>query len=237
MPVLAFRVNNSFKPCGCGAWQADKPRLGPVKSGPARHKGPDVLIFWKERLVFLANTKCGTTSIAMALESLAHVSVQRPPELKHLTAAQYHAHVAPLLASAGGGPFTTVALMREPLDWLGSWYRSRQRDAGDETPDGRVRFDRFAEDFLSSAPPGYAQLTTQAAFLADPAGAWLVDRVFRYEALGHLLAFLEDRLQCEIILPRVNVSPEGLTDPDAGLRTRLTERLALDYRLYRQLAP
>ena len=87
-----------------------------------------MLVFWDERLAFLATPKTGSTAIAAALESLAAVSIQRPPLLKHTTVHRYRRFIGPYLEAASKDTFTLVALMREPRDWLGSWYRFRQRD-------------------------------------------------------------------------------------------------------------
>ena len=90
-----------------------------------------MLVFWDQRLAFLATPKTGSTAIAAALESLAAVSIQRPPLLKHTTVHRYRRFVGPYLEAASKDRFTVVAMMREPRDWLGSWYRYRQREETD----------------------------------------------------------------------------------------------------------
>ena len=198
-----------------------------------------MLIFWKERLVFLANTKTGSTSIEAALEALAHVAIRRPPQLKHLRASDVQAHLQPLLAQSAGGSFTKdtftlVALMREPTDWLGSWFRFGQRE---DVPDSALStahldFATFVEAYLAAEPPSFAQLGSQAGFLCDSAGRLVVDRVFRYEALERFVEFLEDVLGCEITLPRINVSPKAPLDLPSPLRDRLVRHFARDYAIY-----
>jgi hypothetical protein len=93
-----------------------------------------MLVFFEQRLAFLATPKTGSTAIAAALESLAAVSIQRPPLLKHTTVHRYRRFIGPFLEAASKDSFTLVALMREPMDWLGSWYRFRQRE---ETEPGK----------------------------------------------------------------------------------------------------
>jgi hypothetical protein len=199
-----------------------------------------MLIFWKERLVFLANTKAGSTSIAAALESLAQVSVQRPAALKHTTAASYRQFIAPWIEAQAGGPFTTVALMREPIDWLGSWYRARQRDDSDGTAESTagMGFADFSEATLSAAPPPCTHLPGQAAFLAADEGRTpLVDHIFRYEAIDRFVHFLEERLNFAITLPHLNVSPHSPVTLESQLHDRLAAHLAADYRLYDRICP
>jgi hypothetical protein len=181
-----------------------------------------MLVFWDQRLVFLATPKTGSTAIAMALESLAAVSVQRPPVLKHTTVQRFHRFVGPYLRAASGEDFTTVALMREPLDWLGSWYRFRQRDdMAEGAPNTRsMSFDDFAHAYCETPRPAIADVGSQARFLT-PEGKLPVDRIFRYERIDRFVEFLEDRLGCEIHLPRVNVSPLA----DLALRPQTEKRL------------
>jgi hypothetical protein len=49
--------------------------------------------------------------------------------------------------------------------------------------------------------------------------------------------FLEDRLDCVITLPRLNVSPAGQTELSAETAALLRQTLADDYALYETLLP
>jgi hypothetical protein len=195
-----------------------------------------MLVFWDQRLVFLATPKTGSTAIAMALESLASVSIQRPPVLKHTNVQRFHRFVGPYLRAASGADFTTVALMREPVDWLGSWYRFRQRDDMLESaPNTRgMSFDDFANAYCQKPQPSIADVGSQARFLM-PEGKLPVDRIFRYEHIDRFVDFLEDRLGCEIHLPRVNVSPLADLALRAETRARLGNAMQRDLELYASL--
>jgi hypothetical protein len=197
----------------------------------------DLLVFWEERLAFLATPKTGSTAIAAALESLAAVSIQRPPLLKHTTVHRYRRFVGPYLEAASKDTFTVVALMREPRDWLGSWFRFRQRE---ETPREKstagMSFDAFVRAWCQDPRPEFAEVGGQAKFLRPRQGVG-VDRLFRYEDIGTFVHFLEDRLGCEIILPRLNVSPPGLTELTPETEALLHEVAAEDFDLYRTLLP
>ena len=65
-----------------------------------------MLVFWEQRLAFLATPKTGSTAIAAALESLASVSIQRPPLLKHTTVHRYRRFIGPYLEAASKESFT-----------------------------------------------------------------------------------------------------------------------------------
>lgn len=194
-----------------------------------------MLVFWEQRLAFLATPKTGSTAIAAALESLAAVSIQRPPLLKHTTVHRYRRFIGPFLEAASKDSFTLVALMREPKDWLGSWYRFRQRE---ETEVGkstrRMSFDDFVRAWCQDPRPDFADVGSQGKFLRPRQGIG-VDRLFRYEEIETFVHFLEDRLGCEIILPRLNVSPPGTMELSATTEALLREVAAEDFGLYATL--
>lgn len=193
-----------------------------------------MLVFWQQRLALLATPKTGTTAIESSLESLAAVVIQRPPQLKHTTVGKYHRFIGPYLETAAGGPFTLVAMMREPRDWLGSWYRYRQRqDIGNEqNSTSGISFDDFVQAYCSDEPPKWAQVGSQARFVAPHRNGRGLDRLFCYEQIGDFIEFLEDRLDCEIILPRLNVSPVGDLVLSGATEDLLHRHLARDFELY-----
>ena len=196
-----------------------------------------MLVFWEQRLAFLATPKTGSTAIEAALESLAALSVQRPPVLKHTTVRRYRRFLGPYLAAASGHEFTVVALMREPRDWLGSWYRYRQREEIIEPENSTqgLSFDAFVQAYAADPQPAYAAVGSQARFLQPRSGPG-VDRLFRYEDIDSFVDFLEERLNCEIILPRLNVSPEARMDLSPATEALLRDVAAEDYALYATLA-
>lgn len=194
-----------------------------------------MLVFWEARLAFLATPKTGSTAIAAALESLAAVSIQRPPLLKHTTVHRYRRFIGPYLAAASKEEFTLVALMRDPRDWLGSWYRFRQREETDPAKSTKgMSFDDFVQAWCREPRPDFADVGSQGRFLRPRQGVG-VDRLFRYEEIDGFVDFLEDRLGCEIILPRMNVSPPGATDLSAATVALLEDVAAEDYELYQSL--
>ena len=200
-----------------------------------------MLVFWDKRLVFLATPKTGSTAVAAALDGLAAISIQRPPEAKHTTAQRYRRFIGPYLRAAASADFEVVALMREPLDWLASWYRFRQRD---DIPDaaratGQMSFDAFVRDYMRTPRPPHADVGSQAKFLTVPDGegrALAVDRLFAYESIGEFVSFLEDRLDCEITLPRLNVSPEAALEIAPETVAAHRAHAAADYALWDRLA-
>ncbi|WP_347267620.1 hypothetical protein [Paracoccus sp. (in: a-proteobacteria)] len=195
-----------------------------------------MLIFWDRRLVFLATPKAGSTAIETALAPLADVTIQRPAALKHADLARYRRHVEPWLQAETGAAFTTVALMREPIGWLRSWYRFRQRD-DDEDPEHAMAGVSFADFALAYGDPGglpAAQVGSQAGFLTE--AGHRIDRIFRYEDMDSFTHFLEDRLGCEISLPHINVPPPVDVSLTPGQEERLRGAMQRDLQLYAELA-
>lgn len=198
-----------------------------------------MLIFWKQRLVVLSVPKTGTTALEEAVADMAHVAVLRPPELKHTPAYRFERFIRPWLTnSANGARFEAVAVMREPIDWLASWYRFRSREDLIGTPRSarNLSFADFARAYMTNPRPEVADVGQQAKFLSGTDGRALgVDRVFRYEAMPEFLAFLETRLGRRIALARANPSPPTPTDLPDALRAELAAYLAEDYALWRSL--
>ena len=197
-----------------------------------------MLVFWEQRLVFLATPKAGSTAIETALESLSVVAINRPPALKHTSVRAYQRYVRPYLESVSGGPFTVVALMRAPRDWLGSWYKFGQKtDQADGSRSTQHQtFDAFVQGWCAPVPPANADFGTQSDFLLPEVGGDGVDHLFRYADMDRFVDFLEDRLQCEIFLPHINVSPAASLALTPQTEALMQERAAGDQVLYSGLA-
>lgn len=195
-----------------------------------------MLVFWDARLVFLATPKAGSTAVQVALESLASMSVDRPAILKHTSASDFQRHVAPWLEDRAGAKFTTVALMREPLSWLQSWYRfhlQETRDQTDDQPEGE-NFEAFINRYCREVDEGTSLIGTQAGFLGHGSER-PVNRIFRYEEIDQFTHFLEDALDCVINLPRINVPRSADVSISVDTREALQAVLANDIALYRSL--
>lgn len=194
-----------------------------------------MLIFWDQRLVFLATPKAGSTAVEAALEPLASAAILRPAPLKHTNITTFHRHLAPWLEAQAGEPFSTVALMREPVDWLRSWYRFAQRDDHEDPLDQleNISFARFAEDYGKPEGPARLNIGCQHDFLVGNSGK--VDRIFRYEDFSAFVDYLEDRLNCALVMPRLNVPPSADVNLDSEQEGRLRDFMRRDIDLYHSL--
>ncbi|MDG3039983.1 sulfotransferase family protein [Roseicyclus marinus] len=197
-----------------------------------------MLLFWKAKLVVLAVPKTGTTALEEALLPHADAAILNPPEKKHLTARRWRTQLAPFFENKGARPLQTMAVIREPVDWLKSWhrYRARPEIAGSPASTAGMDFDSFVTGWLSDPEPEFARVGRQSRFVSDASGQVIVDHLFRYEALDEAIAFLEDRLKCRLNLPRRNVSPPADTNFSPAVEARLRREAAADFALWDSLA-
>ena len=184
-----------------------------------------MLVFWKENLVLLSVPKTGTTAIQGTLAPHATMVLRDPPQLKHSPCYRYNRFLRPLLSQAGGQTPEVMAVVRHPIDWLGSWYRYRSRNnlVGHANSTRDVSFDDFVIEYCKERPAPFARVGSQAKFL-QVNGELGVDYLFRYEAQDKIIAFLEDRLQKPINLKHLNVSPKQELTLSPDLETKLRQK-------------
>lgn len=194
-----------------------------------------MLVFWKQKLVFLSVPKTGTTAYQEALAPLASMVILDPPELKHAPLYRYNRFFRPMFEKAcRTDDMETLAVMREPISWLGSWYRYRRRPFMQGRPNATfdVSFDDFVEGYMQGNPPGFANVGSQAKFLEPRPNGTAVTHLFRYEDQAGLIAFLEQRLDTSITLPRANVSPEMTLTLSPQVERKLRRKKAEEFDLY-----
>ena len=195
-----------------------------------------MLVFPESRLTYLAVPKTGTTAIEMALRPRAEIIFAKAR--KHITARRYTSKVAPFLSSTFGIETETVAIMRDPVDQLRSWYKYRRREEliGQPRSTAEMSFDDFVQAVISDDPPEFAKIGSQFRFLADKSGAVIVDHLFDYSALPAFLTFMSNRLAGPVELKEVNVSP--LTDAPLSdaVRQELEAKRSEEFALYERLS-
>lgn len=193
-----------------------------------------MLVFWTQRLVFLATPKTGTVALEGALAPDAAMVFRDPPEMKHMPYRVYESFLKPRLDRMGGIGLETVAVMREPLDWLGSWYRYRARPAlrGHPNSTADMSFDDFVAGYLATPRPGFADVGCQSDFVADAAGQVAVDYLLPYEDPAAVTGFFARRLGRAVAPRRLNVSPEMALPLSPRLAAAFRHHAARDLRLH-----
>ena len=124
-------------------------------------------IFFKQNIAMLAVPKTGTTALESALRSKA--DIQFKGRRKHMSAAAFDTYCAPFLKKAYGLTPERVAVMRDPLDHLRSWYKYRTRDAllGNKKSSAGMTFEAFVQDALRDPRLPHVNVGTQHEFLAQ----------------------------------------------------------------------
>ncbi len=192
-----------------------------------------MMVFFRENLAVLAVPKTGTTALAMALRSRADIIFGG--KRKHMNAAFFHRKVAPFLKDAYKVTPERMAVIREPLDFMRSWYKYRQRKQLAGTPKSTqgLSFEAFIEAALSDDPPACAKIGRQATFLSLARRNIVpVHHLFAYEAQPRLQSFLNERFRGNIDLKPHNVSPNIAAPVSDELRARFRADYAAEYDLY-----
>ncbi len=196
-----------------------------------------MLVFSKARLVILSVPKTGTTAIEAALGPRADIWVQNPPDLKHAPVYRYNRFFRPVLERFVAPEMQVIAVMREPVSWLGSWWRFRQRPfmSGKANATHGVSFDDFVDAYCRGKRPGFAEVGSQAKFLEPQPNGTKVTRLFRYEDQATLLDFLENELDEKIALERKNVSPEIAMELSEEIAAKYRRKCAAEFDLYESI--
>lgn len=198
-----------------------------------------MMIFWKERLAFLAVPKTGSTAIEAALAPFAAVTFARPPQVKHMTHKRFGRFIRPWLAMEGAEDIKVFAMMREPVSWLGSWYRYRARGELKGQPNSTrgVSFDDFVLAYMQGEDrPAYAVLGSQAQQLSPKRNEPAVAHLFRYEEMDKVVAFLNERFATRLELPTFNVSPKMELSLSPDIRKKLEQKCPQDFSIYEALS-
>lgn len=196
-----------------------------------------MLVFVDANLVMFAVPKTGSTAYHLALKGSADIVLSGKAAYKHMSVRKYERHFAPFLQQGYGLTPERLAVMRDPLEQIRSWYKYRSRPSVRQEKgvlEG-MSFDTFVEAVIQDRPPKFAQIGSQLSFLTDEDGNLGVDHLMAYERPVLLRRFLVKNLGKEFETKQKNVSP----DIDAPLSPEMTDRLrrarAKEFALYDQI--
>ncbi len=192
-----------------------------------------MLVFYEERLALLSVPKTGSTAYQSALKDRADIVVSGPTELKHANMRRFDRFYQTMFKKLFDTEMEVMAVVRDPIDWLGSWYRYRTRQELNNHPHSTqgLDFEAFVVAHMQKSPPACANVGRQSEFLMPRSNGAGVSHVFKYENQGTILDFLRNRLNCDIQLPQENVSPklklELSKDTDQQFRSLFAAEFAL----------
>ncbi len=193
-----------------------------------------MLIFYKERLALLSAPKTGSTAYQSALRNRADIVISDPPELKHASVRRFDRFFQTMFQKVLHTEMDIMAVVREPTDWLGSWYKYRSRADLDDHPNSTaaIEFETFVRAYLQLQRPAYADVGTQTEFFQTRSNGAGAKYVFKYENQDGILRFLEDRLNCEIRLKPENVSPHRRLELSDETRDRYRQTHGAEFALH-----
>ena len=193
-----------------------------------------MLVFFKERLALLSVPKTGTSAYQTALAARADMVISDPPLLKHAPVYRYNRFIRPMFLNVCDAEMELVAVMRDPVSWLSSWYRYRQRPFMVDKPNNThgITFNDFVEAYMKGKRPGFAEVGSQFKFLERQPNGTGVTHLFRYEDQRRLQGFLEDRLDIKLNLARENVSPDIEVTLSPDIEERFRRKCADEFALY-----
>ncbi|MDQ3602868.1 MAG: hypothetical protein M3385_03290 [Actinomycetota bacterium] len=192
--------------------------------------------------VFLAATKSGSTSIETAFTKHSQIVLHSPPSFKHTTYAGFQRFLQPYLAS-GGFPresYEVVCTVREPIDWLSSWWRYRSRGSLADPADprhhnytGDISFEQFVRAYMEGSER-FAKVGRLSRFVRPRPGEAEVDLIFRYDRLDLLIDFLCEKVGEEVEVGSENTSPQRSFSLSEKCELELRQFFAPEYRIYEQ---
>ena len=193
-----------------------------------------MIVFFKERLAFLSVPKTGTTAYETALAPRADMVISEPPMLKHAPVYRYNRFIRPMFLKVCDAELELMAVMREPVSWLGSWYRYRRRPFMQGKPNATfdVSFDEFVLAYMKGKKPGFADVGSQSNFMASQPNGTGITHYFKYENQDRLKSFLEDRLDVKLDLKSENVSPRMDLHLSQDVEQRLKRKFEQEFELY-----
>jgi hypothetical protein len=203
-----------------------------------------MLISIRHRFVFLAMPKCASTAIEAALRPYASL-VFSGTQFKHSTLEDYKQFIEPLLKAkhVDTNAIEILALIREPSDWIESWwrYRSRPELADPNHPmhknyTGGITLDGFVEAYVSRKPPPFARIGSQAKRLVGTAGDSSGLTLFRYEDINSFIEYVEGKINKKLSVPKLNVSPASVQKMSEPTLTELRSAIPADFEIYESIA-
>ena len=198
-----------------------------------------MLISVEKRFVFVANTKTASTSIEQVLTPYAEIRRIGTPDRKHTSLHAGMTSYDYMFAQPEHDPTTyfKFGVMRDPIDWIGSWFRYRKGNTVESPLPPDMDFDAFwaRKDWNIERPNGGGKNLQRDMFCA-PDGTLLADVIIPFPRLGDIFGEICDALDIKVSLQRRNVSVinESVEVSDE-LRAEMQAFYAEDYALFDRL--
>ena len=195
-----------------------------------------MLIGLEKRFIFVANTKTASTSIESVLTPHAEIRFAKTSAQKHIALSEIEATAPWIFKKAGGGidTFFTFGVMRDPVEWIFSWFRYRKQAEVQAPIPKAMTFEEFWQrrDWNIIRPNGLKHLQLQK--FTSPEGRVLADVILPHGNLASGFSRICEGLGIKAPeLPADNVSRQRkLPDVPATLLDEVRAFYAEDYALF-----
>lgn len=201
-----------------------------------------MIINLDHKLSFLCTPKCASTSIEKFMGNGERIELTGSPQMKHCDATFYKNKIKPFLTFAFlDSEFVSFALIREPISWLSSWWRYRQRpNAPKHFNTNNISFNDYVLNFmkpLDQRPPGTGtRLKYPRSWIIDDDGYVVVDKVFSVDKIEVLEEYLTLRTGSRVLLDNLNKSINidlsiSQSLPDSTIKL-VNKVMRIEYQLY-----
>ncbi len=200
-----------------------------------------MLIGLKKRFVFVANSKAGSTALEKALAPFAEIIVGGTPKRKHIRWRDALKEYDFLFGSPEYHPetFFKFGVMRDPVDWICSWFRYRRGNNVQSPLPQHLTFAEFWEldDWTKYIGPGKKRKRLQKDFFCAEDGTVLVDCIIPYERLSDYFPQICTRLGIHATLALKNQSliKKEAVDLAPDLVDEIKNFYVQDYEFLRQV--
>lgn len=197
-----------------------------------------MLLFANANLVLFSMPKTGSTAYHSLLRNKADIAFSGRQDCKHMNVRRYERFIAPYVNEVLKAQPETVAVMRDPLAHLGSWFRYRQRPSIKSSPKSTagISFDEFLLAYMRNKNrPALANVGSQFGFVSTSRGEIGVTHLFAYEKGDLLSKFLQKRLKTDCTTEMLNISPKIELTVKPEIEEQLRKHLAKDFALHARI--
>lgn len=193
----------------------------------------------RNRFVFVANTKAASTSLEAALAPHAEIQRAANSPRKHIPMIEAVKVYDFLFKQEGYEPntFFRFGVMRDPLEWIASWYRYRKGNNVQSPLPQDMDFVGFwrKNDWNITRADGAKHL--QRDMFCWRKGGLAVDYIIPYGALDTDFGMICKGLNLKVNLPRLNVSTLKASGSDipAEMEDEVRAHYAEDYDILNRL--
>lgn len=206
-----------------------------------------MLISFKKRFIFIANPKAASTSVERLLKTEAEIAIIRLAYGKHMPYKAIEKQFKFIFNKSGipANAYFRFGIIRDPLDWVVSWYNYRTRDLLRQKNHPNscygISFEEFGKHLMSKGDrPKFAKVGFQNQMFKDAHNKLGVDYLIPLPRLAEDLHVICNALGIKRIpeskIIKTNVSPKLLSANDVSptLATSLRDHFSVDAELFKK---